>query len=321
MVPAIRKDYSIFDLNLSSSIPLSIDAASNVESIDLELDLIIRDNFLDHELVLIYESPYRDINKQSFFRLYKRRGHFVLRVFSALEYEYAGSKIICTAQDATDPRIEAGLLGAVLAFWLEMHQVIALHASAVTVDNRSLIFLADSLGGKSSLAASFLQAGYTFLSDDIVPIEKGEHGFLSRPGYPIIKLWPAEANHFFGNLPSPQKELPESEKLKIAIGPTGFGQFASSKTSIHCLYLPQRYEMAGNSSPIQIIPISPRDAVIELLRHSFASRMAEAAGFAAARLAAISEIARTIPLKRLIYPSGYHYLPQVRDALLADLSR
>lgn len=315
-----RLNYLIFGIKISSSFPLSFDCEDFSGESDIEFLVTSQHDQEDIGQEFIYASPYRDMNGLNHFRLYRSHGNFLMYLSSGIIFTYLGNQIICSADDPSDPGIEIGLLGAVLAFWLEMHQITTLHASAVAANNRSLIFLAESLSGKSSLAASFLQAGFSFLSDDIVPIERSEHGFLSRPGYPILKLWPSEASHFLGNTEGMPKENPESEKLKIKIGPNGFGQLSPSSTPIGCFYIPERIDLAEDEPTIQIIPTTPRDAVIEILRFSFAARMAEAAGYAAARLTMISEITRTIPVKRLIYPSGHQYLPLVRDAILSDLS-
>ena len=70
---------------------------------------------------------------------------------------------------------------------------------------------------------------------------------------------------------------------------------------------------------IGITPVSPRDAVIELVRHSFTPRVVEAIGLQAQRLDFFAQMVQQVPMRRLVYPSGFAHLPRVRDAILEDL--
>ena len=72
---------------------------------------------------------------------------------------------------------------------------------------------------------------------------------------------------------------------------------------------------------IEITPISPRDAVIELVRHSFVADIVEALRWQSRRLALFAQVADQTPVRRFVYPSGFEHLPRVRDAILEDLPR
>ena len=310
--------YRIFGINLLSNYVLTIPASDFIEREDVEFVVDNHSHPITPSQEFIYESPYRDDKGIGYFRLYLRAGNPVLRLSFGIEYEFSGSRILCFSQDPSHPGIESGLLGAVLAFWLETHEITALHASAVEVNGHSLIFLASGMSGKSSLAASFIKLGFPLMCDDIVPIENRDNQLLCSPGFPLMRMWPAEAAFFIGDTRGLSRENPLSEKLLVPIGTGGFGKFSQSSKPIRTLYLPQRNNPLENGESIKILPISPRDAIIEILRFSFTPRMAEAVGYAASRLNQISEIARAIPVKRLIYPSGYQYLEAVRNAVLAD---
>ncbi len=316
-----RNNYRIFGIEICSSYPFSTSPTNFSGPPEIEFIVVPKQQTISKNPEYIYTSPFRDINGLNHFRLFRSHGNFVIRLSTGIDFEFIGNQIVCSSEDPYDPIIEIGFLGAVLAFWLEVHQIMALHASAVKANNHSIIFLAESLSGKSSLAASFIQAGFPLLSDDIVPIELVENRFFCRPGYPMMKLWPDEASFLFGDTHAFEKENPRSEKIKIPIGPNGLGHFAASSIPVGCLYLPERTNNPDFEREVQITSISPRDSVVEILRFSFAARMAEAAGYAASRLEMISKIARSVPIKRLIYPSGYQYLPMVREAILTDLSQ
>ncbi|QIG51074.1 PqqD family peptide modification chaperone [Nordella sp. HKS 07] len=100
--------------------------------------------------------------------LYRDRGAFVL---------------------ARDGRVIDRLATAPVARWAVVRQLVSagsrrswlalLHAGAVATPTGCLLVCGDSGAGKSTLLASLLHAGFGFVADDIVPLEKGTR--LIRP--------------------------------------------------------------------------------------------------------------------------------------------
>jgi hypothetical protein len=62
-----------------------------------------------------------------------------------------------------------------------------LHAAAVSFEDQSLIFMAESHGGKSTLANYFLQQGHELISDDKVAMHEGGSGYLCVPSHPYFR--------------------------------------------------------------------------------------------------------------------------------------
>ena len=58
-----------------------------------------------------------------------------------------------------------------------------LHAGAVEIDFKPVLFVADSFGGKSTLTDFFIQKGHTMISDDKVGVYEDERGIISVPSY------------------------------------------------------------------------------------------------------------------------------------------
>jgi hypothetical protein len=164
-------------------------------------------------------------------------------------------------------------------------------------------------GGKSGLAAAMVQAGFPLLTDDLLVLDEREERWEVRPAYPEMRMWPDEAAHFAG----PPEALPlvqsDSEKRRVAIGDGGFGSFLDASTPLSCIYLASRRpEMDGGA---EIQPVSRSEALIELVRHSFSPRLVEAAGLQPARLDRLARLVRAVPVRRLVYPSGFDRLPEV----------
>ena len=64
-----------------------------------------------------------------------------------------------------------------------------------------------------------------------------------------------------------------------------------------------------------------RDAVIELIRYDFTARINAVLGFSVDRLDFFSQLTRSVPMKRLTYPTGHDRLPEIRIAILKDLEK
>jgi hypothetical protein len=63
-----------------------------------------------------------------------------------------------------------------------------LHASAVEVGDRAVLFAAPGRHGKSTLAGAFLRAGYRVLSEDMCRCRFGDGGIMVSPGPAILRI-------------------------------------------------------------------------------------------------------------------------------------
>ncbi len=137
-----------------------------------------------------------------------------------------------------------------------------------------------------------------------------------RPAYPEMRMWPDEAAYFIG----PPEDLPlvqkDSEKRRVAVGGGGFGSFLDASTPLACIYLACRREETGGGVEIQ--PVTRSEALIELVRHSFSPRLVEAAGLQPARLDRLARLVRSVPVYRLVYPSGFERLPEIAEILMGS---
>ena len=116
-----------------------------------------------------------------------------------------------------------------------------LHATVVVVDGKGVAFFGDSGWGKSTLAASFIKAGHSVLTDDLLVIREVDGVLYGFPGPSRIKLFLDVARRF-----QPEKIMdepidPDSEKARFfrwldtrrAIGLcrcTGFSSWTSRRT-------------------------------------------------------------------------------------------
>jgi len=266
----------------------------------------------------VYRSPWRTEDGESASFLYRAPGFEVLRFPGVLDFYLWPDRITCHLIDPQSQfLVEIRLLGPVLAYWLERQGAAALHASAVVLEDRTAVFLSTHGGGKTGLAAALMRAGGALLTDDLLPVEERGDSFLGHPGYPQMRMWPDEAIWFLGGCDDLPLVHPELSKRRVPVGPDGFGTFCDRPAPLACLYLPDRRPEPHGA--VEIHPVAPRDAVIELVRHSFSPFLVEAAGLQPGRFDRFTRLARQVPVRRLSYPSGFDRLSSVVEALLRDL--
>jgi hypothetical protein len=263
----------------------------------------------------VYTSPRRRPDGTSGCRLYHLPECEMLS-FPGADFCLWPDRIVCHLPDAARHHlVETYLLGPVLCYWLERQNIPVLHASAVTVDgSAAAAFLASGGTGKSGMAAALLQHGAALLADDLVPVEARGATFLARPGFPQLRMWPDEAACFAGLWEHLPRVSPETDKRWVPAG-----AFHDAPLPLSCLYLLDR--RPASDAPIEIRDLSPRDALIELLRHSFTPLLVEAAGLQPARFDLLSRLVLQVPVRRLRYPSGFDRLPGVAEAVRLDLER
>ncbi|MBI3799732.1 MAG: hypothetical protein HY268_22515 [Deltaproteobacteria bacterium] len=146
-----------------------------------------------------------------------------------------------------------------------------LHASAVMTSAGAVAFVALSQGGKSALAAALMVAGHSLLSDDMLPVAADGGRFLAYPGYPQMRMWPEQAQHFVGDYQALELVHPNFTKRRVPIGPAGWGTFCTFPQPLSALYLLDRRSPAEYGITIKIAAVSLAQALFTLVGHSFAA--------------------------------------------------
>jgi hypothetical protein len=308
--------YRLFGLTLASDLPLPAPpGGDNPADLAFQLSAEPFDRS-ETAFRLVYESPRSTPDGESLATLERSDRYERLRFLHGAEFLLGSDRIVAkTLEPGAESVLETHLLGPVLSYWLERRGLPTLHASAVAVATQAVAFLSSQGSGKTGLAAALMRAGHPLLTDDILPVEERDGIFLGRPGYPQMRMWPDEAGYFLGAFEDLDRVHPTVSKRRIPIGSGRFGAFHGSSLPLACLYLPERRE--GGS--IEIQEVSPRDAFIELVRHSFSPNLVEAAGLQAGRMEIFARLVTRIPVRRLLYPSGFEHLDRVAETILRDL--
>jgi hypothetical protein len=179
-------------------------------------------------------------------------------------------------------------IGPALAIALAHHSTYLMHCGAVQMGDGVILFLGDSGAGKSTLSAHLHAAGWPRLGDDGMPIMMQDSGAVVLPHYPQLKLGTHE-----------QYRLDALDHLPI-----------------RALYA---LDSSDASTDPAITPLTYRDAARALIFHTSAVSLF-AAPLLIAHAAAMTRIAASVPIKRLIYPHRRDALDQVRALTLGDLA-
>ncbi len=322
--------YQFFGLNLISDYPFTSRLRVRMDKPDL-IELPHALYFTCNQLPpfpvnweagkLVYSYRYSTPNGELWDKLYHFDIYDVFRFSSRADYYLSPGRIHCHLHNqAYQSSVETHLLGAVLAFWLEREGFPALHASAVMVGSQVVTFPSHSGNGKTTLATALLQAGAALFTDDILPIEKQADGYWARPSLPQINLWPDQATHFIGSSEDSEAMFTGALKRRVHVETVMNGRFCHEQKPLACIYIPRKSSQLSSGSDIEITPIPPAEAMIELVRYSFVPpAIFEKIGWQGRRLDFFARLVKLVPVRRLLYPAGFEHLPRVTEAVLRDL--
>jgi hypothetical protein len=222
-------DYLLFGLVFRFNLPIPqlLSVQSSDASADAEVHLgalppAVTKNSNGTERVL-FVSPDKNEANQPTHRLCKREEDLLFRLEfcdgTQFWLDSTGKHLWSTwPQDLSLQDTLGYLLGPVLGFLLRIRGVVCLHASAVAVRNRAVVFVGAAGAGKSTTAAAFAREGCAVLSDDVVALGGKEDGFVVQPSYPHVLLWPDSVHALFGSPDALPNVSQDWEKRRLALG-------------------------------------------------------------------------------------------------------
>lgn len=226
-----------------------------------------------------------------------------------------GSEVIChNLTNAPLGTFEAYLTNfAVTAALLQRHEE-PLHATAVHVDGLTIGLLGASGAGKSTLAASFLHNGGELITDDLLRIAFHGQRAIVYPGPYRIKLFEEPAKRFLPNGTRAGSWDPDGEKLilKPNAPPSDRSTF-----TVSALFALNR----GGSDDEPLVSVDAlrgSDLITNIVGSSMNTRLDTTARLSRQFWFA-TRLSRTVPIFRMKYRNGFEFLPEVRQAMLAQL--
>jgi hypothetical protein len=188
-----RFQYNYLSYALSSNIEIQLleDLSSNKNpEIFFDVTEEIEDSFKFNKRTLILQS-----NKSKTVIYKKNLGLFTLREGKTIEFSPFTKFGLLNLSNT--------LLNLVFGFVLYQRDVNVLHASAVEIDNKAVLFVGPSGSGKSSLSSLFSEIG-GFITEDLGVLKKYQNKIFIQKTLPIIKLENSNSERV-GFLPDDQR--------------------------------------------------------------------------------------------------------------------
>jgi hypothetical protein len=229
-----------------------------------------------------------------------------------------GRRIVCRREEkVSSDSFQTYLLGQALSFALVQQHLEPLHATTVVVDGEAVAFLGSNAFGKSSLAASFLAAGFRLLTDDLLILRDSPRGVLAYPGPPRIKLFSKVASRVLGQAADGPAMNADTDKRILWLGER---QSCSRPVVLKTIYAVAAPRDACRTPEVRIDALSPREAFLALVTGTFNRRLVSAERVER-QFDVMAGLADRVIVKTLAYPRAINRLPEVRAAVLADLGR
>jgi hypothetical protein len=280
--------YVAYGLNISSELPLPELAVT-----DAKPDVYIRFSPLDSPTLLTAYSSDSYVGES-------KLGRFLIN---------DGRELFIDPSPALDQaKLRPFILGPVLAYLLRIRGLLTLHASCVAIYGTAVAFVGNTGWGKSTIAKGLHDRGFPLISDDLLAIDLKDGNVLTIPGLPLIKLWP-DAAAALGSDPSQFSKLhSETEKL------------------LHCLthdfqqeVVPlQRVYILAKGEEVRIHRLSPQNALVNILAHSWGAKNLSARHFRETHLEQCAMLVNKVPVFRLERPPDLQLLPHICDMILTD---
>jgi len=227
-----------------------------------------------------------------------------------------GRRISCALQRRTQPQTGAHLfLTHLLPMALSLRGRIVLHASAVATPHGAVAFLGEAGQGKSTLSASLVRRAFPLITDDgLLLLDRG--GTLAGvPSYPEMRLWP-DVLSVLGHDGLEAHDIGQRAGKRRLRVDRGSWPFCRDPVEVRRIYVLAPGETRAGRCPVTITACGPRDAFIELFRHTYRLDLDDRTRLRD-ELEAIGRIAaRPALVYRLSFPRDLSRLPAVQAAIL-----
>jgi hypothetical protein len=234
-----------------------------------------------------------------------------LRFPNLADYQVSldGLRVVQYAAPGTDEvTLEHLFLNQVLPLAQSLQGELVFHASAVALNGGAVTFLGRSGRGKSTLAASFAATGHAFLTDDGLQLEKRAAGYWVHPSHPSIRLWSDSRAALIHADAVMSPRVQYTDKSRVLSDP----QLAACRET---LPLQRVYFLGeGQADDVIIEPMSPREALIGLVNHSFMLDTSTAQVMAR-HFDGLSQMVSLPIFFKLDYPRRYDLLDRVRQSV------
>ena len=297
--------HTVFGLTVRSNLPIPglSPLGSSSGAVDVEFHLGVSPNSkreipADSE-DLTYTSSYTDESGNPALRIWKTAdgGFLRLAYYDGVQFwlEREGKSLWAVWPAASTLEDTASyLLGPVFGILLRLRGVTCLHASAVSIENRSVVFVGAEGSGKSTAAAAFARPGFAVISDDVAALLESPDGFSVMPAYPHLCLWPDSVGMLYGSSEALPRFSRGWEKCRLALGEQGT-QFENRSLPLSAIYL------LGDRRPDEapfVEGVRPQAALLSLVADTFANKILDRE-MRGREFAVLGRLVTVVPIRRI----------------------
>jgi hypothetical protein len=219
------------------------------------------------------------------------------------------------ADDATVEDTATYLLGPTLGFVLRLRGITCLHASAVAVSGKAIVFTGAAGAGKSTTAAAFARRGFPVVTDDVAPLRERDGRFEVVPAYPRVRLWPDSAESLFGSPDALPRITPTWDKRYLDLQQPGF-TFGQEPLELAAIYVLAPRTPRGCEPEV----LDPRSALMALVPETYSTRLL-APSQRAGEFDLLARLVDRVPVRRVAPCEDLAGVASFCDVILGDLAR
>ena len=298
--------YSLFGLTFLSNLPIPGILPCDFSSTHPDITLLwgippdsSRDIVSQPE-VLSYSSIFRDESGEPILKIWDLGGGKFLRLAypDGMQFwmDREGTKI-WAVWPATSSLEDAAsyLLGPVLGLVLRLRGITCLHASAVEIHGRAVIFPGEEGAGKSTTAAALARRGHSVLSDDVVALAERDGIFFVLPAYPYISLWEDSVKMLYGAEDALPAFSPNFDKRMLSLAAHNL-RFEKQSLPLGAVFL--LGDRSGEERAPFVETLNLRDNLVSLVVNSYATNLLESE-MREREFVLLGRMAAAVPVRRL----------------------
>ncbi|MEF8797067.1 MAG: hypothetical protein V5A48_11480 [Salinivenus sp.] len=228
---------------------------------------------------------------------------------AVLHYDHTGAFrvedgrriVVDVAVDTSERLARHLILGVCTGLALHQKGHLTLHASAVGLEDGVAAFIGWKRRGKSTTASALHASGSRLVTDDIVAIPPGNDAMVP-PGFPQMRLDPEAVAATRSATPEALPRLHADHRKRIGRADR---RFQREPRPLRCIYLLEW----GNDFEVE--PLSPRDAFVRLLQHSYAQRFLGNTAATPSHFEKVNKLVEAVPGVKLERPRDLDRLPDM----------
>jgi hypothetical protein len=314
--------YSVYGLNLDSDLPLPGAAPAAGQPADVTFTLAPFSKSLSNTAAgetVWYESEWTDEATGARGLTIHRSTCGAFRICYCDGVEFAidadGRRIVGRAPSAASlADVACYVTGPVLGFVLRLRGVVALHASAVDIGRKAILFVGDARSGKSTTAAMLARMGYKVITEDVAALSIVDDGLSVHAGCAEVALRPDAVELMYGSAEALPRFSDTWDKRRFDL--MEIGAFSAGAVPLGGVYL--LTNTGGIPDAPCVVPVTSGEAMVELLANVYGNRLFHHE-LRLRELDTVHHVVGSVPVKVAATGAEQRLLERFCEVLLDDL--